>query len=318
MPITLPTSSCTGRTDDSSTSTTRLDFSSPMPSAICDPYTLISTQTMTTVNRPVSRDDSDVDGCLKAVHRQRHSPGDRGGGPGDGLDQLGQAGQLGQRAHGAGHAAQGDLLDDDLLVGDQDRAQLPVAQRRLRRRPGSAAAPRPPGRRPAGRPRPRCCWSSSGRRRRRRCGPGRCSCRTGWRAAPRPGRPRSADGGRDDEDPGLGPQPDFPAGDQPGHVQADGWRLMRGSVVGAGSYRRSVAIARSSRWAACSSSAWPTDAPVAWRKTSDSDRSSNAKCSTRPRRPGEIQDGLGIARAREGYFRGAIGPDGLERRRRGR
>src|SRR5689334_7175885 len=65
MPSTLPISSWTGRTEDSSTSTTRLDFSSPMPSAICDPYTLISTQTMTTVNSPVSRDDSDVEGASR-------------------------------------------------------------------------------------------------------------------------------------------------------------------------------------------------------------------------------------------------------------
>src|ERR1700722_17325167 len=65
MPSTLPISSCTGRTDDSSTSITRLDFSSPMPREICDPYTLISTQTTTTVNRPVSREVSDVDGAWR-------------------------------------------------------------------------------------------------------------------------------------------------------------------------------------------------------------------------------------------------------------
>src|SRR5258708_39754447 len=62
MPITLPISNCIGRTDDSSTSITLLDFSSPIPRAICDPYTLISTKTMMTVNSPVSRDDSEVDG----------------------------------------------------------------------------------------------------------------------------------------------------------------------------------------------------------------------------------------------------------------
>ncbi len=63
MPSTLPISNWIGRTDDSSTSITRLDFSSPMPSAICDPYTLIRIQTTMTVNRPVSRDDSEVDGA---------------------------------------------------------------------------------------------------------------------------------------------------------------------------------------------------------------------------------------------------------------
>ena len=67
MPSTLPISSCTGRTDDSSTSTTRLDFSSPMPSAICDPYTLIRMKPMITVNSPVSRDDSDVEGACRPL-----------------------------------------------------------------------------------------------------------------------------------------------------------------------------------------------------------------------------------------------------------
>src|SRR5262249_15267854 len=55
-------SSWIGRTAASSTSTTRLDFSSPMPIAICDPYTLISTHTMITVNSPVSRLPSGLEG----------------------------------------------------------------------------------------------------------------------------------------------------------------------------------------------------------------------------------------------------------------
>ena len=134
MPSTLPTSSWTGRTDDSSTSTTRLDFSSPMPIAICDPYTLIRIQIRTTVNSPVSRDDSDVEGACSPRTGSVTPCATADAAPGTAWISLAMPGELGQRPDGAGHAAQRHLLDDDLLVGDEDRAQVAVAQCRLRGR----------------------------------------------------------------------------------------------------------------------------------------------------------------------------------------
>ncbi len=236
MPSTLPISSWTGRTVDSSTSTTRLDFSSPMPIAICDPYTLISTQMMTTVNSPVSRDDSDVEGASRPRTGSVDPVGHRVGRARHGLDQLGQPGKLCQRPDGTGHAAKRHLLDDDLLAGDEDSAQVAAAQRGLGRRLTrlgnrdrlAAGQPARLGDDAAGRGRGAADDADTvrlalpGQDRRERHGQGDRD---------------QQDRGRDHERPRLGPELDLPAGHQPGQVQRPAgraalpWPLVPGPVL---------------------------------------------------------------------------------------
>ena len=220
MPSTLPTSSWTGRTAESSTSTTRLDFSSPMPSAICDPYTLISTHTMTTVNSPVSRDESDVDGasrprtgsvtpCATAARRARH-----------GLDQLGQPGELGQRRRPnrtRRPAAPASTMISEPGTSTALRSPLRSAASAAARLGSGTATACPPDSRPASVTMPLIAVV-----------PPTTPIRSGLLLG-RTGSPGSATArataisrmrGGDHEDPGLGPQPDLPAGHQPGHCSA--------------------------------------------------------------------------------------------------
>ena len=252
MPSTLPISSCIGRTDDSSTSITRLDFSSPMPRAICDPYTLIRIQTTMMVNRPVSRDDSDVDGASRPRTGSETPCATADAAPGTVWISVGEPGELRERCDGTGQAAERHLLDDDLLAVDEHRAQVAAAQRGLR---GRLARLGDRDRLPAGQP-PRLGDDAAqrGRVAADDADPRRLALagQDGWQRHGERDRDEH-DHGRDHEHARLGPQPDLPARHQPGHPQRRA--VPRGTALAvspAGPSRPcSCSSPRSRRYAAC-------------------------------------------------------------------